>query len=282
MTYSKIYKKTVSELEAAGIESAEIDARVLLEFSTKKSREFLLAHQEYQLSDRQINDLEKLVERRRLHEPIAYIVGHKEFFGLDFIVTPNVLIPRPETELLVEQAIEFIKSKVRKVKSPLKILDLGTGSGNIIISISKACSSQLTSNSYTASDISTKTLKIAKKNAERHHVKVKFIKSDLFENINGKFDLIVANLPYVPVGGSKDEEIKYEPQKAIFAVDNGAAIIKKFLYDAKKHMNNDGLILAEVDPRNANEINKYATRLYKSADMVHDLANNERLIRLLT
>lgn len=280
MTYSSVYKKIVGELKTTGIKSAEIDARVLLEFATKKSREFLLAHPEYQLSDRQINDLEKLVERRRLHEPIAYIVGHKEFFGLDFFITPSVLIPRPETEILVEESLKFLEARSKKYE--VRILDIGTGSGNIIISISKACSSQLKANNYIGSDISNNALKVAKKNARKHYVKINFIESDLFKKIKGKFDLIIANLPYVPVDGSNDEEIKHEPQNAIFAADNGTAMIKKFLTDTKKHINNNGLILAEVDPRNANEIKKYALKYYKSAEIVHDLANKDRLVKILT
>lgn len=293
MIYSKIYKKIVSELKAAGIKSAEIDARVLLEFATKKSREFLLAHPNYELSDEQINSLNKLAERRKTYEPIAYITGHKEFFGLNFVVTPDVLIPRPETELLVEQAIESIKSKVHlpeaaatlqagKVESRLRILDLGTGSGNIIISIAKANSLRLAACGFFASDISAKALEVAKKNAKKHHAKIKFIQSDLFENIKGRFDLIVANLPYVPEDGSNNEEIKHEPQSAIFAADNGAVIIKKFLTDTKKYINDNGLILVEVDPRNAKEIKEYALKYYKSAEIVHDLANKYRLVKILT
>lgn len=295
-------KKLIFDLKRSGIKSAEIDVRILLEFVTGKSREFLLVHPEYELTDAEIKKLNELIARRKKHEPIAYLTGHKEFFGLDFEVTPDVLIPRPETEMLVEEALESIKSKVHKVKSPLRILDIGTGSGNIIISLAKNLSGDPyrfepigTNQYFLASDNSAKSLTVAKKNAKKHRVdeKIKFIQSDLFENINRKFDLILVNLPYVPAKKPDrfrpieqnqlyGEEIDFEPKDAIFAEDNGSEIIKKFLVDAKKYINNNGLILAELDPRNADDLKKYALKIYKSVEIISDLAKKKRLLKILT
>jgi len=284
MNLSQLYKRTVKELTKSGIKSAEIDAQILLEFVSGKSREFLLAHPEFEPSEKEYKRILKLNDRRKLVYPIAYIIGHKEFFGLDFLVTPDVLIPRPETELLVEQALFYLRTKKLKNKRTIRILDVGTGSGNIIISIAKICKKFPIGNKLHifASDISKKALIIAKRNAEKHQVDIKFIQSDLFENINGKFDLIVANLPYVPKDSSDDKEIKYEPQNAIFAKDNGTAIIKKFFNQAKNHINSNGLILVEVDPRNAKELQNYASKLYKTVKIKKDFSGIYRMLKVLT
>ncbi|MCX6810719.1 MAG: peptide chain release factor N(5)-glutamine methyltransferase [Candidatus Berkelbacteria bacterium] len=295
--YQEIKKQIIGDLKTAGISSAEIDAQILLEFVTKKSREFLLSHPEYELSAKEYKSILKLVDRRKSIYPIAYLTGHKEFFALDFLVTPDVLIPRPETEQLVEIALDFLKARSCKLAA---ILDVGTGSGNIIISIAKF----ITDNPvrfdpigskwiFSASDNSAKALTVAKKNAKKHNVKITFIKSDLFENIKGKFGLIVANLPYVPIEKCNRfspiesnqlhfQEIDFEPQNAIFAGDNGAEIIKRFLLDAKKYINNNGLILAELDPRNADDILVFTTDLYSSAEIISDFSGQKRLLKVLT
>lgn len=300
MKVSDIKKQIVKELSAVNISSAEIDAQILLEKVTGKSREFLLANPEYEQKNRETKELNNLVEKRKKCEPIAYLIGHKEFYGLDFEVTKDVLIPRPETELLVEQALKFIKSKVRQVHQ-VKILDVGTGSGNIIISVAKSLQNipdrfepiDQNQSEFLASDFLKKALMVARKNAKKHRVKINFIQSDLFENINGKFDLIVANLPYVPaekysrfrpIGNNRlyKKEIDFEPQEAIFAADNGTVIIKKFLDQAKDHINKNGLIFIEVDPRNAIELKKYASKLYKSVELKEDFSGIYRMLKILT
>ena len=297
MNIASFYKKTVRTLKKSDIKSAEIDARILLELATGESREFLLAHPEFELSDEEYHTRLISVDRRKSVEPIAYITGKKEFFGLEFLVTPDVLIPRPETEMLVEQALEFIKSKVRKVESSLKILDVGTGSGNIIISIANHWGNLLSIDNklpqftpeFVASDISGKALKVARKNAKKHGVEklVKFVQSDLFDRIDGRFNIMVANLPYVPKQKTDDgkrmtEEINFEPRNAIFANDNGTMIIKKFLSGAKNRINGDGLILVEVDPRNARELKNYAGKLYKSVVLKKDFSGIYRVLKILT
>jgi len=265
-------KQIIAELKSAGIHSAEIDAQILLEFVTKKSREFLLANPEFELSDAEIKKLDNLINQRKKHYPIAYITGHKEFFGLDFFVDKNVLIPRPETEQLVETALNFLQTTNHQLPT---ILDVGTGSGNIIISLAKNVSGN-----FSASENSTSALEVAKKNAAKHNVIIEFIMSDLFENITGKFDLIVANLPYVPANGSNDEEIKHEPESAIFANENGQEIIKRFLNEAKDHLNDDGLILLELDPRNAKSLATYAAKLFKNVEILKDYSDKDRFLKI--
>ena len=298
MTTADIKKNIIKDLKFAGIYSGEIDAQILLEFVTGKSREFLLAHPEYELSPLQIRRLNFLIFRRQQHEPIAYITGHKEFFGLDFFVTPDVLIPRPETEMIVEETIQHLKTKELKNEKIFRILDVGTGSGNIIISIAKQCRLLTIVNNLhlSASDISGEAIKVARKNAEKHGVEklIKFYQSDLFENLHTKYyDIILANLPYIPskkcnrfdaIASNRlhPEEVDFEPKAAIFAEDNGTAVIKKFLQQAKNHINKNGLILVEVDPRNASQLKNYASKLYRSVKLKKDFSGIYRVLKILT
>lgn len=278
-TFLDFYKKTVKDLKKNGILSAEIDAQIIFEFVTKKSRKFLLLNPDYELKKSEIVKIEKNVKLRCTHYPISYITGKKEFFGLGFDVSPDTLIPRPETELIVEKALEFIEeNKDRK----LSILDVGTGSGNIIISIAKNTKSIGQKIIFFASDISDKALRVAKKNNKKHRTKIIFKKSDLFSNIRGKFDLIIANLPYVPESGSANNEIRFEPKEAIFSGKDGTTTILRFLKQVKKHLAKNGEILIEADPRNIKKIQEYALQTYSDTKTFIDSSNKLRLLSILS
>jgi release factor glutamine methyltransferase len=278
-TFLDFYKETVKDLKKNEIISAGIDAQIIFEFVTKKSREFLLANPDYKLKKRDIEKIKKITKLRLKHYPISYIVGNKEFFSLNFEVSPDVLIPRPETELIVEKALEFIKTKKQK---NLAIIDVGTGSGNIIISIAKNINPDSQKVIFFASDTSEKALRVAKKNNQKHQTNVNFIKSDLFTNIDGSFDLIVANLPYVPENGSENDEIRFEPQNAIFSGKDGTVTIFRFLQEAKKHITKNGQILVEADTRNIKKIQKYALKIYSNAKILTDLSGKPRLLSILS
>ena len=326
MTLSSIYKKAVKELKVSGDPTAELDAGVLLEFVTHKDRADVVSHPQEPLTNSQNSKFQRLIKRRKNNEPIAYITGHKEFYGYDFNINKNTLIPRPESEELVSLALERIKQKVsgasgksdnpifleanisikdnemaasnfhRRIKkfsskispniqSPIfNILDMGTGSGCIIISLYKKCDEldNITNSiNFSACDISPKALYVAKKNAIRHEVNknIKFYCSDLFQNrlVRKKYDIIIANLPYVP---KKVKSFNFEPQEAIFADDNGTSIIKKFLDESKKYLAENGLILIELDPRNALDLNRYAKIIYPNAriELKKDLASLDRYL----
>lgn len=257
----------------------DLDARVLIKDFLDIDDTVFYRDSDRELSTPQINQIKKLISRRAKGEPIAYIIGHKEFFGLDFYVNKNVLVPRPETEWLVERALE----KLLVIGNQLSVLDMGTGSGNIIISIAK----NFPDAHYFATDISADALKVAKKNAQYHGVKIKFIKSDLFNNIDSdiKFDLIIANLPYVPNNitiQQSNNSLLFEPSDAIFAKDNGTKIIKRFLLEAKDHLTADGMILIELDPRNALEIKSCAEKIFPNAtlQLQKDLAGLNRYLKI--
>ena len=278
-TFRDFYKENVKNLKENEISSAEIDVQIIFEFVTKKSREYLLSNPNYSLKKGEVEKIKRIIRLRCKHYPISYIVGKKEFFGLDFEVTANTLIPRPETELIVEKALGFIETNKRK---KLSVLDVGTGSGNIIISIAKNIKMNKGKITFYASDNSGKALGVAKRNNEKHQTNISFIKSDLFSNIRGKFDLIIANLPYVPKDGSKKDEIRFEPEEAIFSDKDGTATILKFLRQGRKHLAKDGQILIEADPRNINKIQKYALRMYSDAKVLVDLSNKPRILSILS
>ena len=192
MNISETLKQAAEILKQNGIVEPRREANSLLAFALGKDKTFLIAHSEYELSENEKAAFSKFLTRRAAHEPLQYIRGQQEFFGLDFVVTPDVLIPRPETELIVEAAIEILKTKANP-----HFCEIGTGSGCISISILH----EVENATATGADISENALKITKLNAEKNEVigRLKLLKSDVFENVeNEKFDLIVSNPPYVP------------------------------------------------------------------------------------
>ena len=227
------------------------DLEILISSAIKKPKEFILTHPEYELDKFKIKNLKLKIARRAKGEPIAYITGHKEFYGLDFKINRSVLIPRPETEALPELVISNLKSAIRKNKK-IVIADIGTGSGNIIISIAKWLKkSKLPIANYRllASDISPKALRLARQNAKKHKVdkKIKFLQGDLlkpfiknkiFKIQNSKFKiLIIANLPYLSkkIYDSAPIDIKkYEPKSALYSPDEGLKHYKGLFQQIKK------------------------------------------------
>lgn len=199
-----------------------LDSEVLLSHTIKKSREYLLMNPSIILTPGEERVYKNLIKRRGKGEPVAYLIGEKEFFGLNFGVSKDCLIPRPETELLCEEAIRIVK---KEFSHEVEICDIGTGSGAIGVSLAV----MLKNAHITATDISKKALKIAKENAARNGVekRIKFINCDLMPK--SKFDLLAANLPYlVEDDPSVSSEVKkYEPHRALFAKENGLFLYKK-------------------------------------------------------
>jgi release factor glutamine methyltransferase len=217
-----------------------LDAELILSFVIKKSREYLFTYPEKKLTTTQTAKFDKLTKRRLEGEPIAYIIGKKEFYGLEFKVDKNVLIPRPETELLVEASLQRIRNCELGIAN---IIDIGTGSGNIIISIiDNIPVKAINKMTFFASDISEKALRVAKINAKRHKVDrhIKFIKSDLLEFASKKdlkgHILIAANLPYVSPKLYKENQknLLFEPKNALISGEDGLAQYTKLLKQIRK------------------------------------------------
>ena len=217
---------------------ANIEADLLLGHVLKESKEFLYMNSDQKLTAKQAFSFEIMAQKRIKGIPIAYLLGYKHFFGMKFKVNKDVLIPRPETEWLVEQALKIAGRK------SISILDVGTGSGCIAISIAKNSTSVVT-----ATDISDRALSVAKSNA-RGKNKVKFIKSDLFDNVPGAYDLIIANLPYVPATDYKKffSNLLHEPKLALTDDTDEFILFKAFILQSKSHLNPNGKLLIETDP----------------------------------
>lgn len=222
---------------------ARRDAALLLGFVLNRERAFLIANDDHDLSGEEIELFFELIERRASGEPIQYITGRQEFFGLEFEVNEDVLIPRPETEILVEAAIEILREK----ENPY-FCDVGTGSGCIPISIL----ANLENAKAVAVDISSGALAVARKNAEKHRIaeRIEFYESDVFAVFhNPKFDLIVSNPPYIPNKDLPDlprEVREHEPHAALFGGDVGTEIITQLLTDAPKFLIENSYLMFEI------------------------------------
>lgn len=250
MTTRETLKQAEIKLKRAGIKTARLDTVILLEKATGESRSYLLANPESKLNPRWWKRFNALVTRRARHEPIAYLVGYKEFYGIDFAVTRDVLIPRPETETLVDLAIELTAWNG-------SLIDVGTGSGCIAIAIAKH-RSDLT---ITATDLSFPALKIAKINAARNRLNDRLIyhQSDLFDQVKWKFDTVVANLPYLKDGYfNADSPLGYEPPRALAGGSDGLELYRRFFKAAPKHLKPNGYVIIETEQKQQRSLVKIA------------------------
>ncbi len=229
-------------LAEAGVAEPRREASSLLAFVIGKDAAFLVAHSEDELSANHKVLFESCVRRRAKHEPFQYITRRQEFYGLNFEVTPDVLIPRPETEILVEEAI--------KILSPLEnpcFCEVGVGSGCISVAIL----ANVATATAVAVDISPIALSVAGRNADRHNVaeRLKLLESDVFCRVTGKFELIVSNPPYVPRGqlDSLQPEVRdFEPRVALDGGDGGLSIIERIISKVPDHLKTSGFLLLEL------------------------------------
>ncbi|MDD5094481.1 MAG: peptide chain release factor N(5)-glutamine methyltransferase [Dehalococcoidia bacterium] len=235
-------EESMKALESAGIEEACLESEILLRHVLGLSKAELHARIDDPLSADQSQALNHLLQRRLTHEPSAYITGHKEFYGIDFYVNRATLIPRPETEILVEQALELLR-----YNPTARIIDVGTGCGAIAI----ALAIHLPQAMVCATDISASALRVAASNCFRNDVpnRVHLIQADLLGSILGPFDLIVANLPYVSDMEMRDlsKEIRlFEPNHALAGGPDGLGLISRLLPQAKDRVRSGGAILLEI------------------------------------
>ena len=211
-----------------------LDAELIIAHVLEKDRTFVHAHPDYEFTEVELAKIQSFADRRAQNEPLAYILGYKEFYGRKFTVTPDTLIPRPETEALIS---------IAKHLNPAKILDVGTGSGCIAVTLAL----ELPKTEVDAADISEPALEIARQNAQNLGAKVHFFVSDLLKNAE-KYDLIVANLPYVDKNWDwLSPELDYEPESALYAEDGGLKLIKELIKQAPAHLKEGGYLLLEAD-----------------------------------
>lgn len=253
MTVGEFLKKTIAELKAAGIEGAQTDAEIILAHVLKKDRAWLLAHDDDTLQPGHVRTVQTLVKKRASRQPMSYVLGMREFAGLEFKIDHRVLTPRVETETIVAEV-------VKRAPKSAQVLDIGTGSGAIAIAL-KYLRPDL---AVTASEISDNALKLARENAVNllgDEAAVNFILSNLFENIFGAFNIIVANLPYVTREMELMPEVQNEPAVALFGgSDDGLELYRKFFQDLPKHIRDNSQIWTESDPWQQDELIKLATK----------------------
>lgn len=221
MTVTEAYNWGCTELTAPDNPSPALDAEVLLCSVLKLDKENFVSHRNSLLEPAQLAAYQDLVAARKGGMPVAYLTGEKEFYNLKFKVNKHVLIPRPETETLVERIIFETKDRHN-----LRILDIGTGSGCIIISLANNLSS---ANFYYGSDDSTRALAVAQDNAIRHRVKVSFLRSDLTKHTGADYDIIIANLPYLPV--ADHPSVAFEPKEALVAKNHGLELYQRLFHE---------------------------------------------------
>jgi release factor glutamine methyltransferase len=267
--YKKLTKST----------SPVLDSEMLLAHVIKKPKEYLLINPDKKITANQSKQFLNLLRQRAQGVPVAYLTGHKGFYNLDFIVNRNVLIPRPDTEGIIDLVAAYFNRSPQTGKK-LNIIDVGTGSGCIIITLAKL----FPKHGFFASDISKAALNVALKNAKRHKVKVKFKQSDLLEAWDKQpFDIIVANLPYGWKQWKNNTSadtigLKFEPQKALFSKDDGLFLINKLLLQISEIKSRPSLIVLEFDPRQKNTIKKLAKKFMPAYEtkIVMDLSKRSR------
>lgn len=248
-TIAAFFRNANRTLAAAGITTARLDALVLLADALKQDKSWVIAHPEHELPAAQLTILEAQVERRAARTPLAYIRGRQEFYGRDFMVTPHVLIPRPETETLIEL--------IKRLPHNGQLLDVGTGSGAIAVTASL----EYPMLHVDACDVSQPALVVAQKNNAALGGSVTFFTSDLLAHADGPYTIIAANLPYVDPNWERSPETDKEPPIALFAADDGLALITKLIAQAPEKLTSDGYLLLEADPRQHQTIEK-AARLH--------------------
>lgn len=257
-------------LKAAAIDTASLDANLLLSHVTSLSKVMLIAHDEDELSKEQEDKFFSLINKRKSGYPIAYILGYKEFFGLRLKVTEDTLIPRPDTETLVEKALAFNPQG--------KVLDLGTGTGAIILALKSELKSAI--DAY-AVDLSKKALEVASFNSQKLNLPVTFIQSNWFSMLGDlKFSMIVSNPPYI----QKEDihltqtSLPFEPIQALTSDDDGLLDIKLICKEAKKHLENGAPLLIEHGFNQGEKVRAIFTEQgYKNVATIKDLGGNDRV-----
>ena len=262
------------KLKNKKIYSYRLDSEILLSRVLNKTREELLINLNQKIEPQKINDFYKLVDRRSLKEPIAYILEKKEFWSKNFLVNKNTLIPRPETELMVEKIVKIFKTK------DIFILDIGTGTGCILLSIL----GELKNSKGIGIDISSKAIKIANENSKKHKLtqRTKFYRRSLSEIYQNKFDLIVSNPPYIMRKDIKNlnEDIKkFEPKLALDGGNDGLDLIKKVIYKSKNILKTKGMLALEIGNEQFKKVSKILrSNKLKTRYLVKDYRENIRCI----
>ena len=286
MTLREAYEYGQKQLQLAGIDDADLDAWYLLEFVTGISRTMYYVKMQNKILSEQEKQYREFIETRASHIPLQHITGVQEFMGLEFIVNEHVLVPRQDTEVLVESVLEVLEPG-------MKVLDMCTGSGCILISLMKlyGTSQAETSGEVTEDekmlcgvgvDISDEALKVAKANGEKIGVKADFIQSDLFEKVSGKYDVIVSNPPYIRTVVIEElkEEVKcHDPFIALDGKEDGLYFYRKIVEKSLEYLSDGGRLLFEIGHDQGEEVKKLMEQAgFTGVTVKKDLAGLDRVV----
>lgn len=280
-TIKSLLDWTTEYFSKYGIEWPHLEAEILLAHVMKVPRINLYIKFADNVGDDILADFKKLIIRRSKREPLAYITGFQPFMGLDFIITPDVLVPRPETEILIQTILDIVNPKSQLPKSQqYKIFDIGTGSGAIAISLAK----YIDQSTVVGIDISEKAVEIAKQNAQKHGMsdRCNFVVGDLFGGVNEKFDIIVSNPPYIPtseIEKLQPEISKYEPRSALDGGEDGLDYYRKISASAKNYINDDGKLIFEIGFGQADNVKDIISQNgFELLKAIKDYSGIERVI----
>ena len=286
-TIQEILNVTTEFLKQKEIESSRLCSEVLLSHQLKKSRVELYLEFDRPLRSDEISGFRSLIKRRINREPLQYITGHQEFWSLDFLVSPAVLVPRPETEILVEEALRLKQDNLLpgSAGGQLTILDLGTGSGAIAVSLAK----EFENAALWASDISAEALAVARENAEHHTVseRITFCQGDLwqaFDNSPVTFDMIICNPPYIPADTFHTlppEVCSYEPRIALDGHEKGMHFIERIIGEGGEYLKPGGWLLIEMDPGQTEQALELidATQSFRYKERLMDYRKKYRMVK---
>jgi release factor glutamine methyltransferase len=276
---SEALRRGTRLIQSTGSDEARLEAELLLMHALKTDRVHLYERLQDELPARAADHYQRLLDRRATHEPTPYIIGHKEFFGLEFEVARSALIPRPETEMLVELTVDFARD--RYADNRFTAVDVGTGSGVIAIAIA----SQLPSARVIATDVSKRATALARRNAERHHVaaRIEFVDGDTLLPVKGQAEIIAANLPYVTTEdwlAAPPEIREWEPRRALEGGGDGLRCIRRLFRQAPEKLARNGALFAEIGDRQGAAARSLAEEAFPDAqvEVRPDLTGRDRVI----
>lgn len=271
MEYGALYRLGVEKLKEAQIKEAKLDARLLLEEVCGTNRNDLLVHEKNPVSEENYNCYVNYIEKRSRHIPLQHILGYQEFMGLHFIVTPDVLIPRQDTETLVEEVMRFLHDGMR-------ILDVCTGSGCILLSLLKYSNDCI----GTGCDLSEKAVLVAEENARVLGISAEFVQSDLFKNITGRYEMIVSNPPYIAseeIPSLMEEVREHDPLMALDGGKDGLYFYREIIKQAGDYLYPGGMLFFEIGCGQAADVSGYMRQAgYQDITICKDLSGLDRVV----
>lgn len=280
MTLKAAYEQGIEKLRNAGVPDPEIDAWYLLEYATGITRAFFYADPERKAAGDELEKFKKYIEIRADRVPLQHITGVQEFMGLDFFVNENVLIPRQDTEILVEEALRILKKKeVSAEKKNVRVLDMCTGSGCILLSVLHYAPCTVYG---TGSDYSAEALKVAEKNAGHLSQHAEFIQGDLFENVSGKYEMILSNPPYIrteDIADLQDEVRLHDPLEALDGKEDGLYFYRRITAEAPEYLEMNGYLMFEIGYDQAEPVTALMRASgFSDITVKRDLAGLDRIV----